>query len=96
MAFSADWIYPECPERMDTVAEAHQAVGFVGAYGLDESTSCIYSCSATKAFEPIPGRHQRPTRARWKIAHSSERHLLERVMLIAATFVSNCFRTSQI
>jgi glycosyltransferase involved in cell wall biosynthesis len=36
MVFGDDWIFPECLERMVTVAEAHPSVGIVGAYRLDD------------------------------------------------------------
>lgn len=35
VVFADDWIFPECLERMVSVAEAHPSVGVIGAYGLD-------------------------------------------------------------
>ena len=35
VVFADDWIFPECLERMITVAETNPSVGIVGAYGLE-------------------------------------------------------------
>ena len=37
VVFADDWIFPECVERMVTVAELHPSVGLVGAYGIEGS-----------------------------------------------------------
>ena len=37
VVFADDWIFPDCVERMVTVAEAHPSVGLVGAYGMEGS-----------------------------------------------------------
>ena len=34
IVFADDWMFPECLERMISVAEEHPSVGIVGAYGL--------------------------------------------------------------
>jgi glycosyltransferase involved in cell wall biosynthesis len=38
VVFGDDWLFPECLERMVTLAEANPSVGIVGAYGLQGST----------------------------------------------------------
>lgn len=35
VVFSDDWLFPHCVEEMVAVAEAHQSVAIVGAYGLE-------------------------------------------------------------
>lgn len=35
IVFADDWIFPECLERMVTLAEANSSVGIVGAYGIE-------------------------------------------------------------
>jgi len=35
IVFADDWIFPECIERMVSLAEANSSVGIVGAYGID-------------------------------------------------------------
>jgi len=37
IVFADDWIFPECVERMVTVADSNPSVGVVGAYGLEGS-----------------------------------------------------------
>jgi glycosyltransferase involved in cell wall biosynthesis len=34
IVFGDDWLYPECIEKMITLAEKHPSVGIVGAYGI--------------------------------------------------------------
>jgi glycosyltransferase involved in cell wall biosynthesis len=35
IVFADDWIFPDCLEKMVTLAEAHPSVGLVGAYGME-------------------------------------------------------------
>ncbi len=49
-----DWIFPECLDRMITVAEAHPSVGIVGAYTLEGE---LVICSGLPySTRPISGR----------------------------------------
>ena len=38
LLFGDDWLFPECLDRMVSLAEAHPSVGIVGAYGLQGSS----------------------------------------------------------
>jgi glycosyltransferase involved in cell wall biosynthesis len=54
LVFADDWIFPECLERMVSVAEAYPSVGIVGAYVL-QGTEII--CTGLQTSETlVPGR----------------------------------------
>ena len=38
-----DWIYPECVERMVTVAEAEPRIGLVGVQGLQNGVKVLWN-----------------------------------------------------
>jgi len=40
VVFGDDLIFPECLERMVSIAEAHPSVGIVSAYSLEGGRSC--------------------------------------------------------
>jgi len=50
MVFADDWIFPECLEKMVSVAEDLPSVGIVGCYGLQ-------GCTVKWSGLPYPSRH---------------------------------------
>jgi len=54
MIFADDWLYPDCLERMVTLAEANPSVGIVAGYGL-RGTDVIYT-GLPYTSTVIPGR----------------------------------------
>jgi len=54
MIFADDWLYPECLERMVTLAEAHPSIGILSGYAL-RGTSVVYT-GLPYTSTVIPGR----------------------------------------